>query len=167
MYGLRWREEERSCIVGRRYHIDLMRLEFWAGMDQRYNLRMEQSGIQPDGRNLNGAWGRARILHSPLGEPTRCTVSPTLSLRLPKKFLAPSLNPSLWKLAPTSFELVPLARYSPDPAAPPTEISYPPARRLMPELLFGTGGVELAAGSCVEKEFPASDAALDTPLGAA
>lgn len=48
--------------------------------------------------------------HSALGDPTRCTVSPTLSLRLPKKFLAPSRKPSIWKLAPMSFELVPLAR---------------------------------------------------------
>jgi hypothetical protein len=48
--------------------------------------------------------------HSALGDPTRCTVSPTLSLRLPKKFLAPSRKPSIWKLAPMSFELIPLAR---------------------------------------------------------
>jgi hypothetical protein len=48
--------------------------------------------------------------HSALGDPTRCTVSPTLSLRLPKKFLAPTRKPSIWKLAPISFGLVPLAR---------------------------------------------------------
>ena len=82
------------------------------------------------------------------GVPLLLTRSSYLCLTLPQSLPAPSRIPGgTANDAPTSFGL---DRYNPEPAAPPTDSSYPPARTLNPDAgVVEPAAVEAGAGAVV------------------